>query len=274
MEFKKRHILGIVISIIITIVDVFLFWQDNLFYFILGIAFIIVGLPFVITIVLENEREKENNEMFLEFSRNLVENVRAGTPISKSIINVREKYYGSLTPHVKKLANQISMGIPVKEALEVFSRDVNSSVVKKAITLISEAEKSGGNIEEILESVSESVNQIEKLKKERQAAIYNLVVQGYIIFFVFIVIMLIMQFKILPITSEISGGEQLGEFAIGSFSPQDASKPLVYLLVTQGFFSGLIIGKLSEGNLKAGIKHSFIMVAISILIHTGAGAFF
>jgi len=48
---------------------------------------------------------------------------------------------------------------------------------------------------------------------------------------------------------------------------------MIYLLIMQGLFTGLVIGKLAEGNLKAGVKHSFVMTAISLLIYTGAKAF-
>ena len=127
----------------------------------------------------------------------LVENVRSGTPISKSILNVRKKDFGALNPHVNKLANQIALGIPIQTAFETFGRDLNSQTISRAITIISESEKAGGQIETILDSVVKSVSQIEKLRKERRSAIYNLVVQGYIIFFIFIIIILIMEFKIL-----------------------------------------------------------------------------
>ncbi|MEK6820602.1 MAG: type II secretion system F family protein [Nanoarchaeota archaeon] len=280
-DIKKVHVIGIIAAVLVLVVS-FSAWKwfslkQEIFYFIVGVAVIISVLPFVFSLILESSREKENNEMFLEFSRNLAESVKAGTPISRSIMNLREKYYGSLTPHIKKLANQISLGIPVKKALEIFARDVDSRVISRAVTLIGEAEKAGGEIEGILESVAGSVNEIEKLKKERMSAIYSLVVQGYIIFFVFIVIMLIMQFKILPMTSEISAGageiKELGG-AGESYEMEELTKPILYLLVVQGLFTGLVIGKLAEGSLKAGVKHSFAMSALSLLIYTGAKMFF
>jgi len=274
------HVIGIIAAIIILIADLIILFTGekdwNMFYFIGGVALVVATLPFMFSLLLESSKEKENNEMFLEFSRNLVESVKAGTPVSKGIINLRYKNYGSLTPYIQKLANQISLGIPVKEALEIFARDADSKMITRSVTLISQAEKAGGKIDSILESVAKSVSEIENLKKERQAAIYSLVVQGYIIFFVFIVIMLIMQFKILPMTSEISAGGFEGVAGFSGFSgaKEDVSRPMIYLLIAQGFFTGLVIGKLAEGNFKAGIKHSFLMVAISALIYTGAKAFF
>ncbi|MFH1501300.1 MAG: type II secretion system F family protein [archaeon] len=285
MELEKKHILGMVFAFIILTVNLLFLRDEKIFYFVIGISALIAALPFVVTLTLESTKDRENDEMFLEFSRNLVESVRSGTPVSKSIINVGDKNYGSLTPHVKKLANQISLGIPVKDSLEIFARDVGSPTVSRAVTLISEAEQAGGSIDVILEAVAKSVATSEKLKKERKAAIYSLVVQGYIIFFVFVVIMLIMQYKILAMTAGIAGYAQgfgggssfeIEEIGLGggNVSPEQFSLPFLMLLVAQGLFAGIIIGKLSEGSIKAGLKHSFVFVILSVLISTGANVFF
>ncbi len=283
IRIKKIHIMGVIAAVITIAVDLIFLLKEKIFYFILGIAFVTAFLPFFVSFFIETEKEKEKEDMFLEFSRNLVESVKAGTPISRSIMNSREKDYGSLTPHVNKLANQIALGIPVKNALETFSLDINSTTIRRAITLISEAEQAGGEIDTILESVAKSVSQTEKLKKERKAAIYTLVVQGYIIFFIFIIIMLIMEFKIIPMTASLGFGEQggLGELNIGNVgmslgggaSAEELARPFFYLLLVQGFFAGLTIGKLAEGTLKAGIKHSFFLTVLAWLISTGARAF-
>ncbi len=286
MKLTRMHWVGIISGVVVLLIDVviLLVYKDfNLFLFLLGIIFGVVALPFIIGVIAVNKREQEISGMFLEFSRNLAESVTTGTPISKSIMNMSKKNYGPLTPHIKKLANQISLGIPVNKAMHNFSRDVDNKVISRAIALISEAERAGGEISKILQSVAESIAEVERLKEERRAAISNLVVQGYIIFFIFVGIMLVMEFKILPLTaglggSEISSGASLsglGGFGGGgaTLNPEELARPFLYLLVTQGIFAGLTIGKLAEGSIKAGIKHSFILTIMAFLISTGARAF-
>ena len=274
---------GLAIALFIVLLSYLFFKSSDIFYFIVGICFVIAGMPFFIKIVLEGSREREIEAMFLEFARNLVESVKAGTPISKSILNIRKKDYGKLNPYIEKLSNQIALGIPVKLALETFARDTNSITIARAVTIISESEKAGGQIEEILESVALSVSQVDKLKKERSAAMYTLVVQGYIIFMIFIVIMLVMQFKILPIASGLgdsvglngdsSGAPNLGLLGGGTCvkaTPQELARPFLFLLIIQGFFAGLVIGKIAEGKIRLGLKHSFILIVIAVLVTTGA----
>lgn len=275
------HWIGIISGGLLVIISTIFFYiqaEKNLFIFLIGLGVAAMVFPFIVGLVNEGKKEQEISEMFLEFSRNLAESVNIGTPISKSIINMAKKKYGALTPYIEKLGNQISLGIPVNKALENFARDVNSPVISRAVTLISEAERAGGEIDYILQSVAESISEIEKLKVERKAAISSLVVQGYIIYFIFIGIMLMMEIKILPLAAQVSSLKGISTSTLNAadgglstpvFSADSLGTLFLSLLLAQGFFSGFAIGKLTEGNLKAGIKHSFIMMISAFLIATG-----
>lgn len=286
MRTDKTWLMGVIAAIVIIGIDVAFFRKDKIFMFLIGIALLVAIAPLILGLTRENKREEEVNNMFLEFSRNLAESVVTGTPVSKSIINMAKKNYGALNPYIQKMANQISLGIPVGTAMQNFADDVDNRVIRRAIELIREAEKAGGEIDYILDSVARSMAETEKLKKERRAAISNLVVQGYIIFFIFIGIMLVMEFKILPLTYG-AGGSSFGGAGLGGalgagassssaekLTPEQISSLFLYLLITQGFFAGFVIGKLSEGTLRAGVKHSFIISIAALLISTGVRALF
>lgn len=282
MEIKKIHWIGIAAGIVL-IAASFLLVHNQLSFFLIGIGAIIIASPFVFSIIQEGKISTEKEEMFLEFSRDLVESVKSGTPINKSITNSKDKPYGALSPNIKKLANQISLGIPLKRALQTFSDDVNNRTISRALTLIGEAERAGGDIGRILESVASAVSLSDKLNKERKSSASTLIVQGYVIFFIFLVIILVMQYKILPLissfsTSGISGlGGIVGGVASAGGAKVDLSSlsnAFLFLLLVQGLFSGLTIGKLSEGTIKAGVKHSFALMIFSFLISTGAGLIF
>ncbi len=277
MELKKSHWAGMIAGILVIIASLF-FMDTRFFFFIAGIGVLFIVTPFVLAIVSETNIATEKEDMFLEFARNLVESVKTGTPISKSIINVRNKPYGVLSEHIKKLANQISIGIPLSSALQTLSKDVKNKTISRALTLIGQAERSGGDIGEILESVTEAVSTSDKLKKERKAAISSLVVQGYIIFVVFIAIIFVLQFQILPMLVGIvpaAGSLGIGGLSGGSSIEQgELANAFLYLLLIQGFFSGLIIGKLSEGNVKSGIRHSFVLMLLAFLTSAAANVLF
>ncbi|MCR4284772.1 MAG: type II secretion system F family protein [archaeon] len=271
MKFEKKHYLGIGFALIVATLAVIFFSEGPLFYFLLVISLILATLPIVISLVASQGEQKDKEEMFLAFARDLVETVKSGAPINKSIMNLQTRDYGPLSPHIRKLANQLSIGINLNVAFFTFAKETKSTAIARAVGLISEAERAGGKIETILESVAKSVNQIENLKKERKSAVSNLVTQGYIIFLVFIVIMLVLEFKILPLVSDLSGAEGL-TLSVKSLDPDSFSMPLFVMLLVQSLFAGLVIGKISEGSIKNGIKHSFILLVTTLLITTGVRA--
>jgi len=278
MEIKKSHLTGFAIAATVVLI-IQLSIKGQIAMLLSGIAILLGAGPFISSLITEARKNQEKEEMFLEFARNLVESVKTGTPISKSIMNMQGKSYGVLTKHINKLSNQINLGIPLNQALAIFSKDVKNNSISRSLTLIGQAERAGGDIGEILEAVAGAVNISDKLKKERRAAISNLVVQGYIIFLVFIIITLVMQFQIVPMVSGIGdlGSMELGGFGFGGgggeaqdISQETISNAFLYLILVESFFTGFVIGKLAEGDIKAGIKHSFALMFLSFIISAGA----
>lgn len=277
---SKIQVIGIVVGIIMAILSFIFFYNSKVLWFLIGLAIIVAIIPFISSMIIETGREKEKEEMFLAFSMDLVESVKAGAPISKSIIQVARKDYGSLTPHVRKLANQVALAIPVRQALRTFSSDIKNKVISRSVELIIEAEASGGEIGKIIDAVVRSVTEIEDMKKERASRVFGMVVQGYIIFFIFIAIMLFVEIKFMPlITGALAGTEittgtvgGMGVTLGGGVSKELMERSFFILLLVQALFAGLVIGKLSEGSIRYGIKHSAILLAITYLVVTAARA--
>ncbi|MBI5803076.1 type II secretion system F family protein [Candidatus Pacearchaeota archaeon] len=274
MKTRKEFLIGIIAFLVLISVDFALFFGTRWFWSLLLLSFVFGGLPGYLMYLRENKRQKEIEIEFLEFIRSLVEGVKSGVPIPQSISNLRDKDFGALTNHVKKLAYQIEWGIPVKDALNIFARDTDNKVIKRSVAIITQATESGGRMDDILESVAESVVSIERLKEERKSSTYSQIVQGYIVFFIFIGVMLMLEVKLMPmiqdmikgLTGGISGGGffEAGETAAGS--NLNFKRMFLSLIVIQGVFAGLLIGKFSEGKIKYGIKHSFALVVIALLI--------
>ena len=90
---------------------------------------------------------------------------------------------------------------------------------------------------------------------------------------------MVLQFQILPmIVGIVPAGESLGIGGIGGggveIDQTQIANSFLYLLLIQGFFTGLVVGKLSENSIKPGIRHSFILMLAAFLISSGASLFF
>ena len=273
MKFKSIYLIGICISLILIGIDIYFFYDTRWFLPFLIISIAISIIQFWLDLIKEKKRNQEIENKFLEFSRNLVESVKSGIPIPKSILNIADKDYGALNPFARKLANQIEWGIPTRKALITFAEDTENHVIKRSVSIMIEAEESGGDISDILSSVVDSVVNVKKMKEERRASVYSQIVQGYIVFFIFIGIMLILQLWLFPKLTSLSGPVQSGLGGLGSVIPSseggyNLDRIFFSLITIQSFFAGIMIGKFTEGTLKTGLIHSFILMLLSALIIT------
>jgi len=160
--------IGIIIALIITGFDFYLYYgleMKRWFFPILIVAISIGWLQFWVDFFAEGKRQKEIEVKFLEFIRNLVDNVRSGVSITKGITNVADEDYGALTPHIRKLARQLEWGIPIHKSLITFANDTENVVITRAVSIIIEADESG----EIFEQAFTTVVPQNKAKAKRSS---------------------------------------------------------------------------------------------------------
>ncbi len=269
-------------ALLILIMDFYFFFSftgeigpsERWFYPLLIIAFSIGWSQFWMDFLKERKRQKRIEIKFLDFVRDLTSTAKSGIPIPKAVLQSAQKDYSELNPYLRKLANQISIGIPLHRAFETFSRDTANPVIKRTMAIVVEAESSGGNIEEVLSSVTESLVSIKNLQEERKSSMFSQIIQGYIVYGVFIAIMLILQVKLFPKLGEMSsklsgsGMQLLGQSVSMGAGAGSLDTVFFMLLMIQGLFAGIMIGKFSEGSIKDGLIHSIILVTLAALIVT------
>jgi flagellar protein FlaJ len=297
LVFEKRHIIAAIFGVIFLVIDFMFFLRTAWFIPLVVIALSIGWSQFWIDFFVNARKQKELESMFPEFVRNLVGSVKSGMPIGKAIVYVSKTDYGALTPHVIKLANQVEWAIPVHKALTNFANETENGVIKRSIATVIEAEVSGGNIEDVLETVTTSVIEIKKIKLARKAGIHSQLVQSYIIFMVFLGVMIVIQNLLIPYIADIEakniegvteGGMALTTSALGGairtvqidFSSLGAfigtmgawltsiRGVFLVLALIQACFAGLVLGKLAEGDLKSGAKHSLILMTVAFFVIT------
>jgi len=208
---------------------------------------------------------------FPDFVRDLAEARRAGMTFTKAIIHASKGNYGVLTPEIQKIARQISWGSSVDAALSSFAKRVNTKLIRRTISLIIEASRSGGHVADVLDAASKDAREIKLIESERRASLISYVAIVYVGMGVFLMIVVIITKTLLPALMGSSGGSSL---PAGGMNVLQNTKEDI-LAITQVFFSaaiiqsglmGLVAGVFEEGDLISGIKHSFIMLIIAWVV--------
>jgi flagellar protein FlaJ len=287
---KKILIISIVVSILIISLGIITANTGVVGNGIILSVFII----FVPLIFFRYERQrtlKEYEEKFPAFLRDVVESIRSGMPFHQAIIISSRLDYGRLSKEVKKMANQISWGIPVDRVIDQFTERVKKSKrLYMTLKTLRESYLTGGDVESTLESVAENLTILNDEEKERSSLLNQYVVLMYAITFIFLGILVAINKLMIPIfkITTAPGGEVLGLVSPCEANPNPICSiyalPSVYIFAfkdptsigayyTSIFFfmsiivavaCGLVAGQISENSLVAGLKHSAIMAGVVI----------
>ncbi|MBU3905054.1 MAG: type II secretion system F family protein [Nanoarchaeota archaeon] len=249
----KYHKYLIVGSIVLGLM---LFILNSLFIHIEYLTVVSILVMIVMPFIIEYNKytlNKEIEETFPDFLRDISQNIKAGMTLPQAVIATKKTDYGRLDPYLDKMAVQIDWGIPFNKILTNFSKG-KTSVIKRTVSVINEAITGGGDISQILDAIGTSMKEINDLRKERQSSTYSQMLTGYIIFFVFLGVIIALQSFLIPSLNFSGSGFANLMVTYGVMFKQ--------LIIIQGFFSGMVIGKMSEGKLISGLKHSIVLIVI------------
>ena len=211
-------------------------------------------------------RVRRIDERFPDFVRDLAESRRAGMTFTKAITYSSQGNYGMLTPEIKKIAQQISWGSSAEDALTAFSSRVNTKLIRRTISLIIEASKSGGNVADVLDAASKDAREIRLLERERRATMISYVAVIYVSMLVFLLIIAVLCVTFIPaMTTEGASGLAATKGAFSTIKKDDIVPVFFATTLFQSIGMGVVTGVFEEGNLISGVKHIFIMCLITYI---------
>ncbi len=231
---------------------------------ILCILIALAPYSFYVTIA---ERKKFRYEKeFADFLFELSELVRGGIDPLRAIKVLSERELGSITKFVKIAAKQTELGFSFETAMRNLANLLKSSLIANYAELVVQASYTGGSISSLIQKASMDMKTIIAIEEEKRAGLRQYMVILYFAHFILLAICLTIVTQFLP------GLIQVGSFGIstplGLISQADlnfskVSESLIHLIVLNAFFGGLMVGKISSGSIRQGLKHSLILVVAS-----------
>jgi len=207
------------------------------------------------------------DSIFPDFVRDLAASRRAGMTFTNAILFTSKGNYGLLTDEIKRIAQQISWGSSVEDALKTFAKRINTVSVNRTISLIIEASRSGGNVAEVLDVAANDAREIKQLEAERRVNMASYVVVIYVSMFVFMAIVAILAGVFIPtITGSEAQGLSQTMGGSGMISQAEIIQVFYFATLVQSVGTGLVAGVFEDGQLESSVKHIFILVLISWLV--------
>lgn len=217
-------------------------------------AVLVAVLPPAVLNYMDYRWRKAIDERLPDLFRSVVQAQETGMTLPQALEEASKRDYGPLTSELRKMVAQISWGMGFEDALLAMGKRVNTVLVQRTVPMIIEASRSGGHVEKVFDPTGKFIQTTLLLDKERRTQTRPYVAIIYVAFFVFL-FTIILLFK-----SFFVSLEQLPILGSAVMSPEQIRRMFFHMTSIQAFFGGLVGGKMGEGTIAAGLKHSVVLM--------------
>lgn len=212
---------------------------------------------------------------FPSLLRDIALAAKSGMPLESAVKLTATGNYGKLTPAVKHVDYMVSWGISFEEALLHLANHYPAPLIKRSVSTIIEAARTGGEIGTIMENVATDAQELKALEGKRGAETQPYLMVVYISYFVFLMVVLVIAQFFIPqmqeVSKQIEGTDTPGlSFRVTEDEVKLYKEIFFHGLLMQGFFAGMVAGKISGGTILGGLKHSAVFVAIAVVTYVVA----
>lgn len=235
------------------------------------ITILILLIPLAVLETKDSMRIRNIEVALPNFFRDVAGMNESGMTLPNAIHTVSTGDYGTLTPYIKKLDNEVSWNIPFVNAIYRFGDRLGTPLAKRSVDLIAKASQAGGDVSEVLRAAANDSYEFVNLATERKNNMMIYVVIVLISFLVFLFVIAIMTSTFLDTMAEAgaavsSSGSDTSSLSFGGSIDMDFYRRLFsHAAMIQAFFSGLVAGQMGEGKAISGLKYSLIMLLIAWL---------
>ncbi len=212
------------------------------------------------------------------FLRDILQSTDSGLVLPKALIEASKVDYGPVSYEMGIAMTKFSLGYDFTASVMEAAKKLRHPYAPQMGLIISEAYSAGGRTHDVLSSSVSLFDDLEQYSEQRQSELKPYTQLVYIAVAIYLVIALIIvsQFvtpfvgiaanssKISP--GVVAPGTSLKAFNLGGI-PSISYFVSVFFLsaILESVFAGMVAGKLVDGSAPVGLKHSIILVTITIL---------
>jgi flagellar protein FlaJ len=231
----------------------FLFLNNNVIW---AVSILSLVFPYLFYRSIVVGRRTKLDSLFTNFLLDLGSIMETKISLMQAVSSVSKRDYGALTKYLKKLNTEISWGMPFLDAFIKMGRETKSKLVDKSVSVVVSTFVSGGDLKKIFNAIGHHTREIMKIKDRIRSTTRVTTMTCYMIFFCLLFTVVMIQKTFMP------------TFADMGVNIEGLSNLIFHMLLIQSMFAGLVTGQMAENNVFTGVKHSAILIAITIVVFT------
>ncbi len=236
------------------------------------------GNPFIYLSLVSNRRSAEVNTILPDALQLMAANIRAGMTTERAIWLSARPEFGPLEDEIHRISSKVMGGEPLTKALDNISKNINSNLLDRAVKLMNEGIRSGGEMATLLDETATDIRTAQNMREKVKA---NVTMYSMFIVFASVLgapLLFALSVYFIEVTSslwveEMVATEGFGDMGSGMMSMEGPQiDPSTLKLFSIGaisittFFGGMIIGLIQKGKSINGLKYSPLMMAAGLTV--------
>lgn len=274
--FGKVVFLSIIAGILVALGVLFFYRQivQSVLAFFITSALIIVYY-FVKRNLKKTARIKKLEEVFPDFLQLMSSNLRAGMTIDKAILLSSRPEFAPLDKEILQTGKDLTTGKNIETSLLDMSKRIQSDRIHKTILLIISGIRAGGDVAILLEETAVSMRERKFVEKKAASSVLMYVIFIFLAVSIFAPALFSLSTVLVEILTNILAG--LPEVETNVNLPFTLSKISVSIsfikyfslmfMITIDVFASLVLGLVSKGQEKQGLRYLPVIVVMSISIY-------
>ena len=247
-------------------------------HFLLLLVVLFIGIEFLIYVYLLlgiDAKAKFVEDVLPDALQLMASNLKAGLTTDKALLLSARPEFGPLKEEINLVGKEIAMGKDVDKALLIMSSHIKSEKLEKTIFLINSGIRSGGQLAALLEQTARNLRQQRLVDDKIRANVMMYVIFvfaavgfGSPLLFglsTFLVEVLTKNIGMVEIPQGAAASMPISLSTI-SVSISFIIKFAITSLITTSIMGSLVIGLISKGKEKQGIKFIPMLIALTLFI--------
>jgi len=267
------------ISLIASVVSGFVF-RSYLVLVSPAVFIVVFGILNVMLVLSVDRRGRFVDEILPDALLLLSANIRTGYIPSRALILSARTEFGPLSQAIRRAGKEIMTGKSLEEGLREIPKRIKSEDLDRTIDLIIQGIRGGGKIVSLLEENAMDIRRRQAIKKEIKA---NIMMYAIFIAFAgclgapalyalsgFLVETMSSLTPDTAMTSGVSGTVSFLQMSSMDISPEFLMQFSVAAILITTIFGGLILGLISSGRERDGLKFAPVLAVVALLVYFAA----
>ncbi|WP_321416620.1 type II secretion system F family protein [uncultured Methanomethylovorans sp.] len=256
IPISKKPIYAAVFSVPLMVLP-FLYLDDT-FSKQIVLSLILGIFPVTVAFEYKKRRLKKLDGAIPDFLRRLAEINELGLPLKNAIGLLLQSNIGLLSAEIRRVWLDMEWGGEMRDALARFENRIGTPALRRAVTLLIKASEVSDDTTDVLVIAAEDAENMNTLRSERSETGFMYLATVYLAFGTFLYVCYSFSNQFLVSVAGMGN--------TGMINPDEIKATMFDTCGILGLFSGLILGEMAEGNVMAGLKHSFILLVVTFVM--------